>query len=321
MKNTNVYCDVTAVIITYNEEERIESCIRSIIDVFSKSGLKYEIILVDSSSEDRTISIAEKYPIKIISLKRHRSPSLGQYVGFINSEGDAVMFIDGDMELIMDSNKISYFLDKLDDKVAGLQGYFIDYQADGSKSYHNMVNRETEVSFLSGYGLYSRASLLKETFNPFLYSNEERDLGYRLKDEGFSLLRIPVAMVNHYRRESSSGLSEILRRYRNNFFKGSGQIFRSQKTLSSFFRHLYYYKFDFIFSFSLVLLFLSLFYYNENFIIAILFSHFFLISYYKFRYGNIGRYFLKYFISWGILTGFLTYRKHKIEYEVIRSNA
>ena len=309
---------VTAVITTYNEEERIENCIKSIIDVFSKAGLSYEIVMVDSSSEDRTISKSDKYPIKIISLKGQRSPSLGQHVGFLNSKGDVIFFIDGDMELIIDPSEVCPLLEKLNDKVAGLQGYFIDYQTDGTKNNLHKVSEESKVSFLPGSAFYSRAALVEENFNPFLSSNEERDLGYRLKDAGFSLLRVPIAMVNHHRKKSTSGFSELLRRHRNNLFRGSGQVFRCQKTLYSFFQHFLYLKYDFMFATSLVLILFSFFYNYLYFLSAIVFSHILLLSYYKFNYGNINRYFIKYFIFWGILTGFLTYRKHKVEYDFIK---
>ena len=47
--------DITAVILTYNEESHIERCISSINDVCRK------IIVVDSFSEDNTLGIASKY--------------------------------------------------------------------------------------------------------------------------------------------------------------------------------------------------------------------------------------------------------------------
>jgi len=312
-----ISCKISVVITTYNEEIRIESCIRSIINTFSKAKLNYEILMVDSSSKDRTISIAEKFPIKIIALKGYRSPSLGQYVGFTHSDGDIILFIDGDMELILDHKKISFFLNKLDDNIVGLQGYFIDYQADGSKRYLHKNNQKSLVPFLPGCAFYSRKALSKENFNPFLFSNEERDLGFRLITAGFSLLRLPVPMVNHYRRKSSE-FSEIIRRHSSNFFLGSGQIFRCQKSFYTIIKHLLHLKYDFIFGISLILLLYTFFYDNSN-LLSIVFSfHIFLLLYYLVIYRSINRYFLKYFTIWGLLIGFLTYKKQKIDYDFIK---
>lgn len=55
---------ISAVIITFNEEENIASCIESIEEVCD------EIVVVDSLSTDKTIEIAEKHPkVKVYSQK------------------------------------------------------------------------------------------------------------------------------------------------------------------------------------------------------------------------------------------------------------
>ncbi|MEQ9168236.1 MAG: glycosyltransferase family 2 protein [Fulvivirga sp.] len=51
---------ISGVIITYNEEENIEECIQSLLDVVD------ELIVVDSFSTDQTKTIAEKYGVKFI---------------------------------------------------------------------------------------------------------------------------------------------------------------------------------------------------------------------------------------------------------------
>lgn len=51
---------ISATIITYNEEENIEKCIRSL------TGVADEIIVVDSYSEDQTENICKRYPVTFI---------------------------------------------------------------------------------------------------------------------------------------------------------------------------------------------------------------------------------------------------------------
>ncbi|MEX1188707.1 MAG: glycosyltransferase family 2 protein [Bacteroidia bacterium] len=51
---------LSAVIITFNEEKNIERCIRSVLDISD------EVIVVDSGSTDKTISIAESLGAKVI---------------------------------------------------------------------------------------------------------------------------------------------------------------------------------------------------------------------------------------------------------------
>lgn len=51
---------ISATVITYNEERKIEPCIQSLI------GVVDEIIVVDSCSTDRTAEICRKYPVTFI---------------------------------------------------------------------------------------------------------------------------------------------------------------------------------------------------------------------------------------------------------------
>ncbi len=54
---------ISATIITFNEEERIEGAIKSLLNLVD------EIVIVDSFSQDNTIKIAKKYPVKIYQRK------------------------------------------------------------------------------------------------------------------------------------------------------------------------------------------------------------------------------------------------------------
>lgn len=51
---------LSGVIITYNEEEHLEKCLASLVDVVD------EILVVDSYSTDNTKAICENYPVTFI---------------------------------------------------------------------------------------------------------------------------------------------------------------------------------------------------------------------------------------------------------------
>ena len=53
--------NISATIITFNEEQKVEECLQSL------SGIADEIIVVDSCSTDRTEQICRKYSVKFIS--------------------------------------------------------------------------------------------------------------------------------------------------------------------------------------------------------------------------------------------------------------
>lgn len=84
--------DISVVIITLNEEQRLEDCLRSVLSISD------DIVVIDSGSTDRTVEIAQKYTSKV-----YHQPWLGdgpqrQFgVGF--ARHDWILNIDADERL------------------------------------------------------------------------------------------------------------------------------------------------------------------------------------------------------------------------------
>lgn len=83
---------ISAIIITYNEEDVLEDALKSL------SGFADEIVLVDSNSTDKTQSIAQRYKAKIIS---HKLISFAEQrnVGLKHTNGEFVFYLDADESL------------------------------------------------------------------------------------------------------------------------------------------------------------------------------------------------------------------------------
>ncbi len=83
---------ISAIIITYNEEDVLEDALKSL------SGFADEIVLVDSNSTDKTQSIAQRYKAKIIS---HKLISFAEQrnVGLEHASGEFVFYLDADESL------------------------------------------------------------------------------------------------------------------------------------------------------------------------------------------------------------------------------
>ncbi|MEZ5336511.1 MAG: glycosyltransferase family A protein [Methanolobus sp.] len=88
------------IIIGKNEEKFIGKCIESCIKALEDIE-DYEIIFVDSLSDDKTVEIAEQYDINIYQLvdDKRLSAAAGRYIGSLNSKSKYVFYIDGDMIL------------------------------------------------------------------------------------------------------------------------------------------------------------------------------------------------------------------------------
>ena len=310
--------DLSIIIVAYNEEKNISSCLDSVFRLMKNQDMQYEVIVVDSLSTDRTIEISKKYNVEIIILENFRSPSTAKYIGYLNSFGKTVFFLDGDMEILMDYSNLKKCINyTITDKVAGVQGSLKDYFNGEMINHLRQVKEPTSVNFLPGSAIYYRIDLEKNNFNPNLNSNEERELGYRIKKTGFEMKILPFVMAKHKRRFNVGGLIEISRRQKNSYYLGLGQVLRAN--LGSpiiFLKHLVNQKVSVMFFLTFILIPIS---FGINMILtySLLALHFSAILYYSARYKSISRYIDKFLQLWGILYGFITYSNKKIEYKKV----
>ena len=96
---------ISALVLTYNEEDYIENCLKSIKWVD-------EIVVIDSYSDDRTTEIAEKYTDKIYKRKFDNFSSQRNY-GLDKMQGDWVLVVDADERITPELQK--EILDKIKD--------------------------------------------------------------------------------------------------------------------------------------------------------------------------------------------------------------
>ncbi len=84
---------VSIIVAAYNEEKRIEECLASL----SKQDYgSYEVILTDDGSFDDTVSIAKKFPIKIIK-NNHLGTAKSRNKAASQATGEILAFLDADM--------------------------------------------------------------------------------------------------------------------------------------------------------------------------------------------------------------------------------
>ena len=81
--------ELSAVIITYNEEENIERCISSL------KGIAEEIIVVDSFSSDKTVEIAKSNGA-IVFQNKFKSYSHQKKFGIYKCSSNYVLSLDAD---------------------------------------------------------------------------------------------------------------------------------------------------------------------------------------------------------------------------------
>jgi glycosyltransferase involved in cell wall biosynthesis len=235
---------VSAVIIARNEEAHIGRCIESVLAAAAVVA-ESDVVLVDSQSTDRTVEIARTYPIRIVELSANPPccPALGRCVGTHLTRGEQILFVDGDSTI--ESRWIATALDILTahSDVAAVAGredqvYYRDGAVSGEKAdYFGTGSTPERVKQLGGNGMYRRAALeAVGSFNPYVRSFEEAELGARLRQAGWSLLRVPDLMAHHHTQKPDA-LGEYWRRVRSHLLTGQGQVLRLSVRQGLFWEH------------------------------------------------------------------------------------
>lgn len=80
---------LSVVISAYNEEKKIEDCLRSVL-------FADDIIFVDSSSTDQTVKIAKQYTSKIFTRPNNPMLNVNKNFGFSKANNDWILSLDAD---------------------------------------------------------------------------------------------------------------------------------------------------------------------------------------------------------------------------------
>lgn len=113
---------MSVIVITLNEAERIGNILG---DLARQSYRQFEVIVVDSNSDDNTCQIAESFADKLPALTVHkmskRGVALGRNTGASLAKHERLLFLDADVRLDTDFlGKASQLLEKKQLKIAGV---------------------------------------------------------------------------------------------------------------------------------------------------------------------------------------------------------
>ncbi len=115
----------------WNEEKNIEKVVKKAIPVAEKLAEKWEIIMVDDGSSDKTLEIAKKLAsqdkrLVVVSHETNRGYGAALKTGFEKAKYDLVVFNDGDGQF--DFSESSRFIEKINnaDMVIGFRKKRLD---------------------------------------------------------------------------------------------------------------------------------------------------------------------------------------------------
>jgi len=100
----------------WNEEANIKDVVEKAKTVAEQVSQKWEIIMIDDGSIDKTLEIAEKLASKdsrfrVVSHQPNRGYGAALSAGFANAQYDYIVFTDGDLQF--DFSEVTRFIDKI----------------------------------------------------------------------------------------------------------------------------------------------------------------------------------------------------------------
>ncbi|MCM8795286.1 MAG: glycosyltransferase family 2 protein [Candidatus Omnitrophica bacterium] len=211
---------VSVIIITRNRPEWLDRCI---ISLLKQDYSPFEIIVVDSSTNDLTKKVVERFfEVRYFSLKLKENTRPQSYnFGVKQAKGEIVVFIDDDVEVAKDwlNKLVSCYKDK---DISGVGGRVIvpgelsfgvsskkigriyrgrilgNFSCDFDKSFEVDTLQGCNMSFRKE--VFLKIGFFDERFR-FRYVKNyltETDFCMRLRKAGYKLLFNPKAVVYHY---------------------------------------------------------------------------------------------------------------------------
>jgi cellulose synthase/poly-beta-1,6-N-acetylglucosamine synthase-like glycosyltransferase len=206
---------VSIIIPVKNAERFLASCLRS-LNQLSYPKDKYEIIISDSDSTDKTREIAVSLGAQVV-IAAGPSVCAGRNSGFTQAKGEIIAFSDADC--IMDKdwlmNAVKYFQDEKVACVGGVSfvpddetafgkacGFIFSYSLfTGGSTYGRHFPEVREVEHNPGCNAIYRRSALEKVMpvDERFTDGEDVIMNKQLKDLGYKFLFTPDTKLWHYR--------------------------------------------------------------------------------------------------------------------------
>ena len=208
---------VSVIVISYNIQDYISQCLDSLNNQTYK---EFEIIVVDDGSCDNTMNIIKEYKklnknIKLIQ-KDNGGPSSARNVGLRNSNGQYILFIDGDDWIEPDTIEIMYSEAQKFNADIVMSDFFVNngneqniYKGNLTKASKNMdiikdlflsniipsaLNKLYKKSLFDDYDIY---------FDEDLLSGEDLEINTRLFYFAKNIITLEQPFLHYVKRQGS----------------------------------------------------------------------------------------------------------------------
>lgn len=214
-----------------NEEKNLGRCLASILA--ATSGYDAEVIVADAASTDRSVEIAQGFPVRVVQFANPGDRNCGAtaQLGWQFADGDYVLLVDGDMEIMPRFLPAALAALGEDPSLAAVGGRLIEMS--DALEFQERQRRAPawvarDVPAVTGCGFYRAAAIRAGGYfmDRNLHCFEELDLGGRLRSAGWRLRLLDVDCVRHYGHRSVA-FRLILNRWRARTLDGYGEFLRA----------------------------------------------------------------------------------------------
>ena len=211
--------DLSVVVPLYNEEESLPYLVQQLTDALRPSGERFELVLVNDGSSDRTAEVLEQLSHEVpelvaVLLRKNYGQTAAMAAGFDVAQGDVIVSLDGDLQ--NDPADIPMLLAKLREGYDLVSGWRHQRQDAAlqrklpSRIANRLIGRVTGVK-LHDYGCSLKAYRREVLSDMRLYGELHRFLPALAFIEG---ARITEVKVNHRARQYGSSKYGIDRTFR-----------------------------------------------------------------------------------------------------------
>ncbi|HPS55296.1 MAG TPA: glycosyltransferase family 2 protein [Sedimentisphaerales bacterium] len=214
---TSLKCSI--IVPLYNEAEVVEELYLRLTSVMVKTGLSYELILIDDGSKDDTLKRLKKLAAKdeklvVIEFRRNFGQTPALAAGFDASKGDIIITMDGDLQHAPE--EIPEFLAKLNegyDIVSGWRKNRVDnfVMRKIPSRIANLIASKISGVDIHDFGTTFKAYKRDVMTGVKLYGEMHRFIPALVAGYGVRIVEIPITNINRPSGTSNYGISRTFK--------------------------------------------------------------------------------------------------------------
>lgn len=210
---------VSIIVPVYNGEKIIAECIESLVNQDYPKD-KYEIIIVDNNSKDKTAEIIKKYPIRCLLEDKIQSSYAARNTGIKNAKGEILAFTDSDC--VAYKNWLVNLVEGWEGKEIGFAGEINEplpktpiekYHFGRYNQKRCLFNKEYHFAITANVAFKKEIFELIGMFRNDLVSGGDADLSWRIFNAGYEIKYNAKALVLHRHKSTLVDQFKQTKRY------------------------------------------------------------------------------------------------------------